>query len=149
MKFKKVVVGGTFDFLHKGHKALLSKAFEVGEHVIIGLTSEKMKNQASPFEKRKEKLEAFIKNKGEYEIIEIFDPYSIAIDMEELEAIVVSKETKARAKEINEIRKKKGLKPLKIIEIPMVLAYDGKPISSTRIRRGEIREDGSKKSKKS
>ena len=38
--FKLVGVAGTFDMLHKGHKALLRKAFEVGERVVIGLTTD-------------------------------------------------------------------------------------------------------------
>ncbi|RLI21218.1 phosphopantetheine adenylyltransferase, partial [Candidatus Bathyarchaeota archaeon] len=33
-KFKAVAVGGTFDEFHRGHRALLSKAFEVGERVL-------------------------------------------------------------------------------------------------------------------
>ncbi len=39
-RFKKVAVGGTFDKLHKGHESLLSTAFEVGEKVVIGLSSD-------------------------------------------------------------------------------------------------------------
>ena len=64
------------------------------------------------------------------------------ISEEELEAIVVSEETLYRALEINRIRVEKGLRPLVIVVVPMVLAYDGKPISSSRIRRGEINEEG-------
>jgi pantetheine-phosphate adenylyltransferase len=56
----------------------------------------------------------------------------------ELEAIVVSPETRQRAEELNKLRTSKGLAALHIIEIPFVLAEDGTPISSIRIRYGEI-----------
>ena len=41
----KVCVGGTFNYLHKGHRDLISKAFEIAGKdgsVLIGLTSEEM-----------------------------------------------------------------------------------------------------------
>jgi pantetheine-phosphate adenylyltransferase len=55
---------------------------------------------------------------------------------------VVSDETRPGALEINETRKKNGLKTLEIISIPLVLADDQKPISSTRIKKGEIDKEG-------
>ena len=35
-------VAGTFDVLHEGHKALIRRAFEVGDKVFIGMTSDRM-----------------------------------------------------------------------------------------------------------
>lgn len=55
-----------------------------------------------------------------------------------MEAIVVSTETVQKAFEINKTRSKRKLQPLIIITVPMMRAEDGKLISSTRIREGEI-----------
>jgi pantetheine-phosphate adenylyltransferase len=51
---------------------------------------------------------------------------------------VNSAETKSNAIEINKMRKKKGLQPLKIITISTVRSEDGIRISSSRIRAGLI-----------
>ncbi len=143
MSFKRTAVGGSFDVLHKGHRALLDRAFGASESVIIGLTSNEMAGKdAAAYGKRKEALEEFLKHKGQYKIVELNDPLGDAAADREIDAIVVSEETAPGALEINEVRKRKGLKALKIIQIPLVLAKDGRRISSTRIKRGEIDEEG-------
>jgi len=70
------------------------------------------------------------------------DPYGTTIYDGDFEAIVVSEETEPTAVKINEIRISKGMKPLDIVVVSFVLAYDGNPISSTRIRSGEINQNG-------
>jgi pantetheine-phosphate adenylyltransferase len=150
MKFKRVAVGGTFDYLHDGHMAILAKAFEAGERVVIGITSDEMqpaKDLAGiqPLSVRRKALEDALHSRGwmeRAEICVISDPFGPAIDDEKLEAIVVSPETRPRAEELNKLRASRGLAPLHIIEIPFVLAEDGSPISSIRIRYGEMDTHG-------
>ena len=61
---------------------------------------------------------------------------------DELEALVVSKETQKTAQAINVKRKKAGMPPLKIFTVDMVPAENSTPISTTRIRSGEIDRNG-------
>jgi cytidyltransferase-like protein len=146
--FNKVVVGGTFNVLHKGHKAVLTTAFMLGKSVGIGLSSDEFANRfrATPtgnYEDRKKKLIEFVeKFDKEYEIIGINDSYGIATTEPEIDCIVVSEETLLRAEEINAIRFKKGLNKLTIVVVPLMLADNGKPISGERILNKEIDEDG-------
>jgi pantetheine-phosphate adenylyltransferase len=146
----KVCIGGTFSILHKGHKILIGKAFELaGEKgsVFIGLSSGhllKNKKITETFKKRKEKLKQYLLKKGFLDntiIKPITDKYGPSIDGD-FDAIVVSPETKITAKEINEKRKVRGKTPLKIIQIPFVMADDNLPISSTRVNNKEIDENG-------
>ena len=59
-----------------------------------------------------------------------------------LDALVVSKETEQTAEKINKIAFEAGLQHLKIITVNMVPAENCSPISTTRIRKGEIDRNG-------
>ena len=151
MRFTTVAVGGTFDEFHKGHRVLVQKAFEVGERVLIGLCSDdfarnlRKSHRIAAYDERLGNLEQFLIHMNvldRTEIIPLNDPYGVTLSRGCVEAIVVSHETEIRAYEINEKRKAKGLPPLNVIVIKMVPAEDEVPISTTRIRRGEINHEG-------
>jgi pantetheine-phosphate adenylyltransferase len=150
-QYSKVAVGGTFDQLHRGHKALLNKAFEVGEKVVIGLSSDdfvaKMgkPHVTASYEDRKKELEAFLSEKGlseRAEIVPLSDSLGLTISGKGLGALVVSQETAKTAQGINKIREKADLSPLQIVTVRMVPAENCSPISTTRIRSGEIDRNG-------
>jgi len=137
-KKKKVVVGGTFDILHDGHKALLRKAFSLGE-VTIGLTSNIWaenikKRKVKNFKPRKKELEDFAGRefKVKPKIVKIEDKFGPTLK-EDFDYIVVSPETYPGAVLINLKRKKIKKKLIKIVKIEFVLDEDGKPISATKI----------------
>ena len=144
--YRKVAVGGTFDKFHEGHRTLVDKAFEIGDHVVIGVTSNAfggVKGKIEPCNIRMSNLRGLLQEKpSNYDIKELNDPYGTTIYDGEIDAIVVSEETEPTALKINKIRREKGMKALDILSIGMVLAEDGRPISSTRIRRGEIDREG-------
>ena len=150
-QFETVAMGGTFDLFHRGHRALVMKAFEVGNHVLIGLCSdgfvEKLRkpHRIASYAKRLEELKKLLRENGFLERAEIMpldDAYGITLSEKRIDAIVVSEETEPRAREINEKRKSMGMSPLPIITVNMVLSEDNYPISSTRIWFEEIDREG-------
>jgi cytidyltransferase-like protein len=150
-KFRKVAVGGTFDELHKGHRRLLVKAFEVGEKVLIGLCTDKFVKKMSkphmtaPYEVRLKELQTFLEKASvndKAEIIPLSDPYGNTLTDRCIEALVVSEETEKIAMKINQKRSEAQLPLLEIVTISMVPAENYKPISTTRIRKGEIDREG-------
>jgi cytidyltransferase-like protein len=134
--FRKIVVGGTFDGLHEGHKAVLSAAFGNAASVVVGLTSDGFAKRfrtrkVGAYSGRKAGVEAFAGRFGKpYDVVEISDSYGVATIDPEIDCIVVSEETLLRAEEINTIRFKKKLPKLTIIVVPLVLGRDGNPLSS-------------------
>ena len=149
-RFKTVAVGGTFDLFHKGHLTLLLKAFEVGAHVLIGLSSDDfikiMKpHKVASYVQRLEELKRFLKDNyllERAEITALTDAYGVTLSDERIDAIIVSEETEPIARKINEKRKSLGLTPLSIVVVKMVLSEDHYPISSTRIWFEEIDREG-------
>lgn len=150
-KFKTVAVGGTFDEFHKGHRALLLKAFEVGERVMIGLSADdlvrKMRkpHPTAPYEQRLEELKDFLRRHNlleRAEIVPLSTPFGVTLSEGSVDALVVSKETELMALEINDMRKERGLPPLAIVTIAMIPSENHVFISTSRIRQGEIDREG-------
>ena len=138
--------------MHLGHESLLRTAFSLSDEIIIGLTSDirakinRSEEYINPYSERFESLNDLVSSnfKGHYSIVELNDNWGPGVFDESLNAIIVSEETEKVAIELNVNRKLKGLKELEIEVIPLVLANDGRRISSTRIRNKEINIEGSK-----
>jgi len=149
-QYKKVAVGGTFDQLHKGHKALISKAFEVGEEVVIGLSSDEFvermgkPHKTASYTERKRELKKYLKTQGfegKAKIVSLKDPLGLMLS-KDFDALIVSQETAKTGLDINQKRIQAGVAPLQIIIVSLVPAENCIPISTTRIRRGEIDRNG-------
>ncbi len=148
----EVALGGTFDPVHDGHRALFDRAFELGD-VTVGLTSDELaprtRHENRPiqsFDTRKRHVESELRRYAneygrEFEIRELTEPTGIATEGQ-FDILVVSPETATGGKRINEIRREQGLAELEIEVVDHVYADDGEIISSTRIVRGEIDEHG-------
>jgi pantetheine-phosphate adenylyltransferase len=149
-RFAVVATGGTFDEIHVGHIALLSKAFQSGSKVIIGVSSDEFakkrgKRLNHDFSQRVENLKKMIKKEfgnASYEIAKLDGDFGPAVTTGDVGALVASHETQAKGRLLNEMRTKRGLKPVEVIAVELVRAEDGSPISSTRIRAGEIDSRG-------
>ncbi|RVX16685.1 Phosphopantetheine adenylyltransferase [Vitis vinifera] len=184
-----VVLGGTFDRLHDGHRFFLKASAELArDRIVIGvcdgpmlskkqvrcqtfadiigllthvmnscmlltgnwvfglaISSERVYRDFAgliePIEKRMHSVEEYIKSIKPELVVQlepIIDPYGPSIIDENLEAIVVSKETLPGGLSVNKKRAEKGLSQLKV-EVVDILPEDvtGEKLSSTALRRLE------------
>ena len=149
-KFSLVAMGGTFDIIHRGHLTLLANAFEISNKVIIGLTSDEFvkKKGKKPVHKYDERLRNLLLIIFKefpnmiFEISQLDNDFGPAVLEKEVQALVVSDETKNQGNILNKLRTERNIFPVEIIVVPMTLAKDGKRISTTRIKNSEIDSDG-------
>jgi len=149
-KFKKVALGGTFDRLHDGHKVLLNKAAQIAtEEVLVGITTPGMlKNKKyseliESLEVRSNNTENYLKSVNpniRITIAPLTDPSGPAVSRKDLDALVVSEETKIGGQIINEKRVELGFKPLELVLVDTVANQKGLNPQDPKLSSSSLRE---------
>ncbi|XP_022775340.1 phosphopantetheine adenylyltransferase-like isoform X2 [Durio zibethinus] len=127
--YGSVVLGGTFDRLHDGHRLFLRSSAELArDRIVIGVCDGPMLTNKQS-----------IKPELVVQVEPITDPYGPSIVDENLDAIVVSKETVLGGISVNRKRADRGLSLLKIEVVDLVSeeSSQGK-LSSTTLRKLEF-----------
>ena len=151
-QFHVAVLGGTFDHLHAGHRALLVAAFQRAEQVKIGLTTDIFaRSEGKPLPRlvqsygtRRRALRQFLRERfaqRNWSIVPLRDRWGGSVGPG-VDLLVLSEETRRSVRPINAERRRRGLSPLRVYVLPQVRADDGRPIASRRIRAGEIDREG-------
>lgn len=117
--YSNVVLGGTFDCIHDGHKILLSEALlRCTKRLTVGvadgplLKNKTLKELIEPCEVRIHNVKNLLNDLDpsvEYSVVQILDPMGPAGWDKSLEMIVVSEETKKGITLINNARQETGL----------------------------------------
>jgi len=103
--YDSVALGGTFDHLHSGHKLMLSLAALIcNNRLLCGVTAEEMLSskthpqQLEPLATRMLTVERFLREfkRGlSLEIVTLRDSFGPTVELEDIEALIVSPETLA------------------------------------------------------
>ncbi|KMZ74788.1 4-phosphopantetheine adenylyltransferase [Zostera marina] len=144
--YRAVVLGGTFDRLHDGHRLLLKTSAEIaGERIVVGvcdglmLEEKEFAHLIQPLEIRMKAIEDYIKliKPGlKVQLEPIFDRYGPSIVDNDLDAIIVSKETLRGGHFVNQKRVEKGLSQLKVEIVDLLPGCrSGEKLSSSSLRR--------------
>ncbi|XP_053954581.1 bifunctional coenzyme A synthase [Anastrepha ludens] len=128
--YDTVVVGGTFDRIHAGHKIFLTQAvIRCCRRLVVGVTTEGMNKSKTlselilPVGKRIEEIRGFLTEIDaslQYEVVPIDDPFGPTLTDPDMDMIVVSAETQRGGQKVNELRTKNNLRPLEIYCINIV-----------------------------
>ncbi|HTW55594.1 MAG TPA: pantetheine-phosphate adenylyltransferase [Thermoplasmata archaeon] len=156
-RFARVVLGGTFDRLHVGHEALLATAFRAGRSVAIGLTTDGyLAHHPKPgaariasYRARRATLRRWLVRRypgRTWTIVPLENPFGRSVE-DGVDALVVSADTAAGGRAVNDERWRRGLRTVPLLVVPLVLADDLRPVSSRRVRSGEIDRDGRRRSR--
>ena len=124
--------------------------FRSSDDVIIGLTGDELalkkgKKINHNFEQRSFTLKQIIITRFPnklFTVSQLDNDFGPAVLEGDVQALVVSDETAYQGDVLNKMRIERGLSPVQVIVVPMILAKDGIRISSTRIRSSEIDPQG-------
>jgi cytidyltransferase-like protein len=148
----RIVLGGTFDRLHAGHEAMLASAFQAGRRVSIGLTSARyLADHPKPaggriqgYSERRAALVRWLSARyprSRWAVVPISDAFGGSVG-DGVTGLVVTPDTLAGGRAVNVERQRRGRRPVPLLIVPLVLGDDLLPISSRRVRHGEIDRRG-------
>ena len=146
-RHRQAVLGGTFDRLHAGHRALLRAAFQQADTVRIGLTTgaylaahpKPLGGRIAPYRVRRAALLQYIQTHfpgRDVRVLPLSDGLGGAVRRGP-DLLVISRETVGGARVVNLERARRGLPPLDLKIIGLVKDRRGRVLRSRRLRAAE------------
>ncbi|GAA5833968.1 hypothetical protein JCM3766R1_002484 [Sporobolomyces carnicolor] len=142
-----VALGGTFDHLHMGHKILLTMACSIAtDKVIVGvsdqplLVNKQYPRELEPVTDRIHNVERFlqlVRPTVRHQVVPLQDVYGPTATDPDIEAIVVSEETRSGGDMINKLRSERSLSTLDTFVINLV-SDDASAADTTTTSSGEF-----------